>query len=148
MKLVLRANVERVGKVGDLVEVADGYARNFLLPQSLAMPATRENRKRVEAERKRAAMREALRIAELSELAQVLDGKSVTITVKATEDNKLYGSVGPVEIADAVKAEHNLAIDPAHVALEAPFKELGVYDVKLGLTAEAEAKLKVWVVGE
>lgn len=148
MKLVLRANVERVGRIGDLVEVADGYARNFLLPQSLAMPATRENRKRVEAERKRAAMREALRIAKLSELAQVLDGKSVTISVKATEDNKLYGSVGPMEIADAVKAEHSLAIDPAHVALEAPFKELGVYDVKLGLTAEAEANLKVWIVGE
>lgn len=144
----MRTNVERVGRIGEVVEVADGYARNFLLPRRMAMPATLENQKRVEAEKKRAAEREAVRIARLSELAEAVDGKSVTIAVRATEDNKLYGSVGGKEIADAVRAEHNLVIDPAHVALEAPFKELGVYDIKLAFSPEAEAKLKVWVVGE
>ncbi len=148
MKLVLRANVERLGRAGEIVEVADGYASNYLLPRRLAMPATRENQKQIEAEKKRTAVREAVRIAELSELAGMVEGKSVTISVKATEDNKLYGSVGAKEIAAALEAEHDLAVDPAHVMLDAPFKELGVYDVRLEFTPESRAALKVWVVGE
>ena len=102
----------------------------------------------MEAEWPRPAAREAVRIARLSELAGMIEGKSVTLSVRATEDNKLYGSVGAKEIVAALRAEHNLVLDPAHVVLEAPFKELGVYDVKLELTAEAHALLKVWVVGE
>lgn len=148
MKLVLRAKVDRLGRTGEIVEVADGYARNYLLPRRLAMLATRENQKRIAAERRRAAAREVVRMAKLSELARELEGKSVTISVKATEDNKLYGSVSAKEIAAAVRAEHNFEIDPAHVVLEVPFKELGVYDVKLEFTPEAHTLLKVWVVGD
>ena len=148
MKLILRASVERLGKIGDVVEVPDGYARNYLLPNRFAMAATPDNRKRIEAEKKRATAREAARIASLTELAEAVDGKSVTIAVKATEDNKLYGSVGPEEIAEAAKAEQNLVIDPDHVMLEEPIKVLGVYEVNLQFTAEAKAVLKVWVVGE
>ena len=148
MRLVLRANVERLGRIGELVDVADGYASNYLLPRRLAMPVTPENRRRIEAEKRRAAEREALRIAKFSDLARAIDGKSVTVAVRATEDNKLYGSVGAREIAAAVKAEHNFDIDPAHVVLEAPFKELGVYEVRLEFVPEAQAMLKVWVVGE
>ena len=148
MKLVLRARVHRLGRAGEIVEVADGYARNYLLPRRLAMPATPENQKRISAEKKRAAAREAVRVERLSEVSGQLEGKSVTISVKATEDNKLYGSVGGKEIAAAVEAEHNIEIDPEHVVLEEPFKELGVYDVKLEFAPEAHALLKVWVVGD
>ena len=148
MKLVLRAKVDRLGRAGEIVEVADGYARNYLLPRRLAMPATRENQKRIEAEKRRAAAREAVRMEKLSELAKELEGKSVTISVKATEDNKLYGSVSAKEIAAAVRAEHNFEIDPAHVVLEAPFKELGVYDIPVKIHPEVDATVKVWVVEE
>lgn len=148
MKIFLREDVPKLGKAGELVDVADGYARNYLLPRALAYIATPENERRAQAEAKRKAARELARVASLKELAGILSGKSVTIRAKANEEQKLFGSVGPEEIAGALRSEHGANVEPSQVALEAPIKEVGVFDVKLKLAPEIETAIKVWVVQE
>ena len=147
MKVILRDDVEKLGKLGDVVNVRDGYARNYLLPRQMAYLCTADSEKQIEAERKRRAVREAKKVEELKKFAQELNGRSVNITAKAQEE-KLYGSVGPDEIAAAVTEEHKVKIHPVMVVLETPFKELGTYDVVLRLAPGAEATIKVWVVAE
>ena len=148
MKLFLRDHVAKLGKAGDLVDVAEGYARNYLLPRSLAFIATKENEKRIKAEGKRRAETELARIESLNELAQALDGRSVTIRARANEEQKLFGSVGPEEIVDALKAEQGVEILASQVMLEEHIRELGVFDVSLRLDAEVDSSIKVWVVQE
>lgn len=148
MKLFLRDDVEKLGRAGDLVEVSDGYARNFLLPRKLAFKATTENEKRIQAEARRRSATELARVQSLQELAQGLAGRSVTIRARATEEQKLFGSVGPEQIVEALKSEHGAVLDPAAVVLDEPIRELGVFDVKLRLAGEIDSAIKVWVVQE
>jgi len=148
MKVLLREDVPKLGKAGALVEVSKGYARNYLLPRSLAFIATKENERRVQAEAKRRAAKELERVESLKELAKLIAGKSVTIRARANEEQKLFGSVGPVEIAQALTAEHGARVEPSQVALDTPIKDIGVFDVKLRLAPEVEADIKVWVVQE
>ncbi|MHC4249331.1 MAG: 50S ribosomal protein L9 [Planctomycetota bacterium] len=148
MKLFLRDDVSKLGKAGDLVDVADGYARNFLLPRRLAYVASTENEKRIKAEAKRRSEKELERVESLKELAKLLDGRSVTIKARANEEQKLFGSVGPEEIAEAIRAEHGAQVNPAHVALDDHISELGVFDVAVRLDADVESTVKVWVVQE
>ncbi|MHC5053882.1 MAG: 50S ribosomal protein L9 [Planctomycetota bacterium] len=148
MKLFLRDDVSKLGKAGDLVDVADGYARNFLLPRKLAYVASTENEKRIKAEAKRRTEKELERVESLKELAKLLDGRSVTIKARANEEQKLFGSVGPEAIAEAIRAEHGAQVDPAHVALDDHISELGVFDVAVRLDADVESTVKVWVVQE
>ena len=146
MKVFLREDVNKLGKAGEMVDVAEGYAFNCLLPRKLAFIATTENEKRIHAEAKRRATRELARVASLKELAKLLAGRSVTINARANEEQKLFGSVGEQEIVDALKAEHGANVDPAHVALENHIRELGVFDVKLKFGDDIESEVKVWVV--
>ena len=148
MKVLLRRNVEHLGKVGEIVDVSDGYARNFLLPRNLAVPSTPENEKMIEAERRRAEQRELERLKSLAEAAAYLDGKSITVQAKATDDETLYGSVGAAEICDAIRSEHNTEIEESNVVLDEPFKKLGVYEVPLRFGPEASAQIKLWIVEE
>lgn len=148
MKLFLRDDVSKLGKAGDVVEVADGYARNFLLPRRLAYIATTENEKRIKAEAKRRTQTELARVESLKELAKLLDGRSVTIKARANEEQKLFGSVGPEAVAEAIRVEHGAKIAPEHVALEEHISELGVFDVAIRLDADIESTVKVWVVQE
>lgn len=147
MKVILRDDVEKLGKLGDVVNVRDGYARNYLLPRQLAYLCGADAEKRIEAERKRRVVREEKRVEELKNIAATLNGRSVNITAKAQEE-KLYGSVGADEIAAAVIKEHKVHCAAGQVVLETPFKELGTYDVVLRLAPGAEATIKVWVVAE
>jgi large subunit ribosomal protein L9 len=147
MKVILRDDVEKLGQLGEVVTVKDGYARNYLLPRQLAFDCTPEAEKRIESEKKRRSLREARRVEELKKVAEMLNGRSVTITAKAQEE-KLYGSVGQKEIAEAVFNEHKLRIPESAVAIEAPFKTLGTPDVLLRLAQGAEATIKVWIVAE
>lgn len=146
MKLLLREDVSGLGRAGDLVEVADGFARNYLLPKGVVYIATPENEKRIQAERKRRRLREQVRLESLRELAGRLSEGTVTIQARANEEQKLFGSVGPEEIARAVRAEHEAAVEPEHVVMEEAIKQLGVYDVALRFAPDIEATLKVWVV--
>jgi large subunit ribosomal protein L9 len=147
MKVILREDIEKVGHLGEVVEVKAGYARNYLLPQGKAYLCTADAEKQIEADKKRRSFREAKRVEDLKALAETLNGRSVTISAKA-QDEHLYGSVGPKEIADAILAEHKAKIPESAVVLETPFKTLGTPDVTLRLAPGAEAVIKVWIVAE
>jgi large subunit ribosomal protein L9 len=147
MKVILRDDIDKLGKLGEVVNVRDGYARNFLLPRQLAFLCTKDAEKQIEAERKRRLVREQKKVEELKEAAALLNGRSVTITAKAQEE-KLYGSVGAEEIAKAITQEHKIHVPASAIVLEAPFKTLGTPDVTVRLAPGAEATVKVWIVAE
>jgi large subunit ribosomal protein L9 len=147
MKVILRDDIEKLGKLGEVVDVRDGYARNYLLPRQMAYLCTADSEKQIEAERKRRLVREQKKVEELKTVANLLNGRSVTISAKAQEE-KLYGSVGAEEIAKAILSEHKINVPAAAVAIEAPFKTLGTPDVTLKLAPGAEAVIKVWIVAE
>ncbi|MGH7539696.1 MAG: 50S ribosomal protein L9 [Gemmatimonadota bacterium] len=145
--VILRRDVENLGEAGELVSVKPGYARNYLIPQGLALPATDGNCRRFEEEARQAA-RSATREKEMAEgLAGELEGRSLTFTVKAGEEGRLYGSVTAGDIADALLAE-GVSVDRRLIQLDEPIKELGAYRVAVRLHAEVKPEIKVWVVAE
>jgi large subunit ribosomal protein L9 len=146
-ELFLMADVPDLGVEGDVVTVADGYARNYLIPKQLAAPVTNATKRRLaKIQREREAAR-AEALADARKLAAKLEGVSVTIAVKTSEGEKLYGSVGETEIAEALKVQ-GIEIDRSLIDLESHIKELGVFDVKIKLQPEVEASVKVWIVEE
>jgi large subunit ribosomal protein L9 len=147
MKVILRGDIEKVGKLGEVIQVRAGYARNFLIPQQKAFPCTADATKQIEAEQRRRLMRAQKKAEELKMLAELLNGRSVTISAKAQEE-KLYGSVGAPEIVHAIMQEHKLQVPASAVVLEAPFKTLGTPDVVLRFAPGVEATMKVWIVAE
>ncbi|HLX62252.1 MAG TPA: 50S ribosomal protein L9 [Planctomycetota bacterium] len=147
MKVILRDDVEKVGKLGEIVDVRDGYARNFLLPRQKAYLVTADAEKQIDAERKRRLQREQKKLDEMKQAADLLNGRSVTISAKANGE-ALYGSVGADEIAKALTDEHKVMVPPSAIVLEAPFKTLGTPDVTVRFAPGAEAVVKVWIVAE
>jgi large subunit ribosomal protein L9 len=145
IELLLIQTVDDLGKHGDVVEVRSGYARNYLIPNGLATLATDHHKRMVE---KHKAKLEAIAHAKLksfSDLARELEKLSLAIEANVNEEGHLYGSVGAVEIAEALKKnEHH--IGPDQIRLDGVLKELGLYTVKVKLHAEVTADLKVWVV--
>jgi large subunit ribosomal protein L9 len=137
--------VEHLGKPGEVVEVRPGYATNYLIPQGLATIATPHHKRMVEKHRAKLAEIERARLASLQAVADALAGQSLTIEANANDEGHLYGSVGAVEIANALK-QHNFQITADQVRLEGPLKELGLYTVKVHLGHEVDADLRVWVV--
>ncbi len=147
MQLLLRQDVENLGKRGDVVNVAVGYGRNFLLPRGMAVAVKAGNVKQIEEERRRLAVAEAKRRETLTQTAEALGKLSLTLQAKANEENKLFGSVGAAEVAVALRAE-NFEVEPSMIVLEKPIKELGVSEVKVQLAPDITAVVKLWVVGE
>lgn len=146
-EVFLMADVADLGSEGDVVSVADGYARNFLLPRKLAAPVTEATRRRLARMQHE---REESRLAETAsarELAAKLATAQCTIAVKTGEDEQLYGSVTASDIASAL-AGQGIELDRHAFQLEAPIKELGVFDVKVTLSPDVEGTVKVWVVEE
>ena len=144
-QIILTTNVEKLGTEGETVMVADGYARNFLLPRGLAMPATPANLRRVESLRKKRDEKVAADLAQAKEIVANLTKQSYTITAAAGPDEKLYGSVTAADIAAALKQE-GIEIDRKKIVLEHPIRTTGVYDVDVKLHAEVSTKVKIWVV--
>jgi large subunit ribosomal protein L9 len=147
MKVVFLQNVEGSGRTGEIKEVADGFARNFLLPRRLAAPVTPDAIKRAEA----IAAAEARRQAELDEQARTLAEKltaPIVITVRAGEQGRLYGSVTAGDIAEEASKLAGQEVDRRLLALEEPIKEVGIYEIPLRLTHNVEATVMVEVVGE
>ncbi len=147
MEIILSTSVEGLGDRGDIVKVKDGYARNYLLPQKMALPATKAMKKVMNEENKLLDIRGDKEKRTILEMAEKMKDISVTIVVQAGEENKLYGSVGEHDIARAIteqgfKVEHNM------VKLEEHIKLLGVYTVPVQLHREVEIQVKVWVVKE
>ena len=147
MDLILMKDVENLGKMGDEVSVAKGYARNFLIPRGLAVLATDGHRKMVQDQMRLETKRDELRKTSAEELAGKLGELSCTISVQAGEEDKLFGSVGPRDIAAALTTDE-MEIDHKQVVLDEPIKQLGVYNVAVKLHAEVDVPAKVWVVRE
>lgn len=147
MKVILRKEHEKLGAVGAVVDVKDGYARNYLFPRNIAYPATAGAVAALGEEKKQAARREAKAQKSSEKLAAELEKLSVTIKMKVGEDEKLFGSVTSQMIADELKAK-GIEIDKRIIALEEPIKALGIYDVDVKLHSNVTGKLKVWVVSE
>lgn len=145
MKLLLQRNVEKLGTIGDIVVVADGYGRNYLLPEGLAVELSPDNLNRFESMKRRLIALEQETKEKFQVLAKEIEKASCTIIAHSTEEGHLYGSVGPRDIARQLASE-NLDVDPKCVLLDEPIKELGIYKVRVRLHAEVECELKVWVV--
>ncbi|MHC4391334.1 MAG: 50S ribosomal protein L9 [Planctomycetota bacterium] len=146
MKLLLRESIENLGTIGDTVTVADGFGRNFLIPQGKAMPVSTANLALIEKRKKQMLEDEAKRKADFGKIAAVLADKSFTIRARAAGDEgKLYGSVGAQSVADAIAAD-GFKVEPRMVLLDAPIKELGIFEVRLRLFPGVETMTKVWVV--
>lgn len=146
MKVILQKDVKGTGKAGDIANVNDGYARNFLIPKGLAVPADANNinaaivkksadKHRVEMQRKRAR-----------ELADDMSGITVKVYAKAGENGKLFGSIGTAEIAEALKAQHDIEVDRKKIRLEEPIKALGIVKVTAHMYENTDAKFNVEVL--
>lgn len=145
MELLLKQNVEHLGRIGDVVKVRSGYARNFLLPRGLAVAVTKSNLAEIERARAVALAEEQQRVAGMRDLAQKLAEASVTVEGRANAEGHLFGSVTAAQIAAALR-DKGVAVDDKQVRLAQPLKEIGVYDVPVHLHATVEATVKVWVV--
>ncbi|TKJ34528.1 50S ribosomal protein L9 [bacterium (candidate division B38) B3_B38] len=147
MKVILKESVSQLGQRGDVVDVADGYARNYLLPKGLALSATLKNMKLLEREQKIEETHCLQKKEDAEEMVARLQKISLTIRKKAGEQDILFGSVTPGEIVEALKQE-GLEIDRKRIIMEQSIKRLGVYSVKIKLYAEVMGEVKVWVVKE
>ena len=145
MEVILMENVDNLGAMGDTVNVARGYARNFLVPKGLAVLATEGHRKLVAEHMKLASKRDDLRKAGAEELAAKMGELSCTITVQADDEDKLFGSVTARDIAENLESDHT-KIEHSQIVLEDAIKQLGVYSVAIKLHSDVEVQAKVWVV--
>ena len=145
MKLLLKRNIDGLGAMGDVVEVKEGYARNYLLPQQLAVEPTDANVKSTEAEKQR-FLEQAGKDREAQEArAATIRGKEITISARANEEGQLYGSIGPAQVAEALAAE-NLFVEPEYIVLDEPIRRLDKYDVTVRFASDIVAEIHVWVV--
>lgn len=145
MKVVLLDEIKGKGGEGDVVDVAQGYAENYLIPQKLAVAATKGNLKQLEERRNNIAKREAVRLADANALKEKLDGQQVTVDAKIGEEGVLFGSVTSQMIADAVKAQLDVEIDRKRIELGKPIKVAGAHEVAISLYREIRANVVVLV---
>jgi len=146
MKVILKQDVENLGDAGEIVEVADGYGNNYLMPRGLAMRASKGAVADAASIAAARAKRESRTVAEAEELRDLLEGKVVTIPAKAGEDGTLYGSVGNAIIADAVKAQTGHPLDRRRIPMERPLKELGEHEIPVRLHGDVTATIRVALV--
>jgi len=145
MKVILTQDIASLGKKTQAVEVKPGYARNYLIPQGKALPATENSLKQLQTQIKKEEVQIGKKKQESEELAKKLNEISCTATVQAGEDDKLYGSVS---LSDIVKllSDQGVNLDKHKIILEEPIKILGVYNIPIKLHPEVEATIKLWVV--
>lgn len=144
MKVILLEDVPKIGNVGDSKEVADGYGRNYLIPRKLAVLADSSASKIVESKLKQRARQEAKTEAEMTELAKMLEGKEITLKVRAGQEGKLYGSVTDADIAEEL-GKTGLNVDKKKIELAEPIHQLGNYEITIKLIKDISARIKVTV---
>lgn len=147
MKVILKQDVESLGKVGEIVEVKPGYARNYLIPKGMGMAATDKNIHRLQAEQQQSQLKMTKERKNAEKLAEKLNEVSCTATVTVGEEDKVFGSVTTQIIADLLK-EKGFDIDRKKIVLDEPIKALGIYTIPIKLHTDVEAKIKLWVVKE
>ncbi len=146
MKVLLWQDIDTVGKRGDVVKVADGFARNFLFPRKLASLNTPENLRLLSIAKKKAQKLDEIARENCREVAKKLECHAYTIEVLANDEGVLFGSVTPAMIAEIVERESGMKIDPKLLDTAEHIKELGVYPIKVRLHAEVETTCRLWVV--
>lgn len=145
MKLILKENIENLGHIGDIVKVAPGYARNYLLPKGLAVEATEKNAKQLEHNKRQLAYKKNKAIESARILAAKLEALSISLSHKAGEEGKLYGAVTNMEIASALK-EKGFDFDRKNIVLHDPIKQLGEYSVPVKIHPEISASIKIVII--
>ena len=147
MLVILRENVENLGRIGDLVSVSSGFARNFLLPRNLVVVADETNKAMIENQKRLLEKKRTIAKAASQELAGKMNGVKVTISRKVGDNDKLFGSVTTSDISDALKKSGH-TVEKRMIELEQPIKALGVFDVTVKLDQDIASTIKVWVVKE
>jgi large subunit ribosomal protein L9 len=147
MEVILREEIEKLGNRGDVVKVANGFARNYLLPKRLAVPATEANKKIIEQERQGHLRREATQKSEAQDLAKLLDGVAVTISQKAGDMDQLFGSVTAKDIVEALEKQ-SFTIDRRKIHMDEPIKQIGEHKVTVKLHHDVASVITVHVVKE
>jgi large subunit ribosomal protein L9 len=147
MKIILKQDYENLGNTGEVIKVKDGYARNFLIPQGIAVLATRRNMQLLEQELKNRQRLKNMEKKVAEELAEQLGKVSITAAVPVGEEDKIFGSVTSQMIADLLK-EKDFDVDKKKIILDEPIKSLGIYTVSVKLHSDVTANVRVWVVKE
>ena len=145
MKVLLRQNIMNLGKIGEVVDVKPGYARNYLLPQNLAAAPTEANLKALEADKQRYLKQLAAEEANFQAKADAVAGKEITLSARANEEGQLYGSIGPAQIVAALMKD-GIDVEAKNVILTKHIRQLDKYDVQLRFTDDISATIHVWVV--
>lgn len=145
MEVILRKNLDKLGQMGDVIKVKDGFARNFLIPKGLAFNATKANLKVIDAiKNSKVALLERQKV-QAQELASKLESASFTLAVEANDEDGLYGSIDSAELASFLEGE-GYKIDKKNLLLDEPIKSLGIYYANIKLHPEVDTKIKIWVV--
>ncbi|MCA8915602.1 MAG: 50S ribosomal protein L9 [Planctomycetes bacterium] len=146
MKLLLRESIRGVGKRGEIVDVTDGYARNYLLPKNLALPASDENLRRLAGEKRAYEARQIKEKETAAEVSDAIGKVQLTVPMRASPEGHLFGSVTPKVIADAFK-EEGITVKPGQIELESDhIRELGTYSFNIRLHDDVEVQSRVWIV--
>lgn len=145
MKLILKEDVEKLGQAGELVDVKDGYGRNFLIPQAKAVLATKGAVEELERMKRQAALKAELTVKEAKELAKILETTSLTISVTTGEDDKIHGTVTNAQIAEALE-EREILVEKRNISLDQDVKALGEYTATVNLVGDLNPQVKFWVV--
>jgi large subunit ribosomal protein L9 len=145
MKVILRKDFEQLGKVGEIVDVKQGYARNYLIPQGIALTADPKNRHWLEEEQKRLAHHKDREKGAAEKIAHELEKVSCTVAVQVGDEDRIFGSVTNQDIADLLK-DKGFEIDKKKIMLDEPIKALGIYDIVIKLHTDVQAIIKLWVI--
>lgn len=148
MKVVFLKDVSSKGRAGEIREVADGYAKNFLFPKGLALPATADALKKAQAQAEGKVRRLVRLQEELSEVAKLIDGKELHFKARAGEKGRLHGSITSAQIAEELSNLTNVEIDKKKIAIDEPLRQIGDHEVTISFSKDAEAKVKVIIEEE
>jgi len=145
MKVILIKDVKKLGKCGEVVEVKDGYARNYLIPQGLVLYANKENLQRLEKIKEREKKLLEKKKEQALQLKEKIEKLSLTIPVEVKEGEDIYGSVGSVQVSKLLKSE-GIDIEEDNIIIAEPIKKLGVYSIEIKLHPQVKGSLRIWVV--
>ena len=148
MKIILKRSIEKIGQVGDVVEVSDGFARNFLIPQGKAISFTVGNFKQIEYLKKQETEQREGELKEVKEFAEKINNISLEIKVKAGEEGKLFGSVTSKDIVETLLKEHGIELDKRKINLKESLKKLGVHTVPVNLYKDITPQIKVNLISD
>ncbi len=144
MEVILSQDVDALGKLGEVIKVKDGYARNFLIPEKLAYVATAANLKRIEQQKKNRKIQDEKNKKEAEELAEKLSKVSCTVSVEVNDLDKLYGAISETDVVKSLEVE-GFAVDKKAIVIENPIEELGIFEIGVHLYPEVTAKIRLWV---